>query len=82
KAILKINELPMRLFAGGFPPRPKKCGPGETFKQCVSSTCAEATCQKPVVGPGCSYDCATGCYCDKGFFRNARKLCVRRNQCP
>ncbi|KAG0432958.1 hypothetical protein HPB47_020365 [Ixodes persulcatus] len=63
-------------------PRPKRCPRNEMYRACVSSSCAEATCQKPTVGPACTADCRSGCFCEDGFFRNGAQLCVRRDQCP
>ncbi|KAH6942626.1 hypothetical protein HPB50_008644 [Hyalomma asiaticum] len=63
-------------------PRPKKCGRNEEWKECQSSTCAETTCQRPVTGPACTYDCLSGCFCRTGFFRNSQDVCVARNECP
>lgn len=65
-----------------FPPDPEDCGTNEVWKQCVSSTCAETTCKKRIVGPGCTYDCRYGCFCADGFYRNAEGNCVTVDQCP
>ncbi|KAL3218424.1 hypothetical protein MRX96_005932 [Rhipicephalus microplus] len=65
-----------------FPPDPADCGTNEVWKQCVSSTCAETTCTKRIVGPGCTYDCRYGCFCADGFYRNAEGNCVTVDQCP
>ncbi|XP_077525922.1 mucin-6-like isoform X2 [Haemaphysalis longicornis] len=65
-----------------FPPDPEECGANEEWKQCVSSTCAETSCKKRVIGPGCTYDCRYGCYCSEGFYRNAQGSCVTLDQCP
>ncbi|XP_002399668.4 uncharacterized protein LOC8038126 isoform X1 [Ixodes scapularis] len=58
------------------------CGENEVAKTCVSSSCAEATCDKPQIGPQCTLDCQTGCYCDHGFFRNGEHGCVTKEACP
>ncbi|CAN7940567.1 unnamed protein product, partial [Ixodes hexagonus] len=63
-------------------PTPKQCARGEEYKTCVSSSCAETTCQKPTLGPACTADCRNGCFCKEGFFRNSQKICVPRNKCP
>uniref|UniRef100_A0A023FSG0 Putative tick til 1 n=1 Tax=Amblyomma cajennense TaxID=34607 RepID=A0A023FSG0_AMBCJ len=62
--------------------RPKKCGRNEEFKECQSSSCAETSCKKPTIGPACTYDCVSGCFCSDGFFRNSQGACVTRNRCP
>ncbi|XP_075558553.1 serine protease inhibitor swm-1-like isoform X2 [Dermacentor variabilis] len=58
------------------------CGPNEEWKVCVSSSCAETTCEKRTLGPACTADCNRGCYCSEGFHRNAEKKCVTEDQCP
>ncbi|XP_072145888.1 mucin-6-like isoform X2 [Dermacentor andersoni] len=58
------------------------CGPNEEWKVCVSSSCAETTCEKRTLGPACTADCNRGCYCSEGFHRNAENKCVTEDQCP
>nr|XP_054923607.1 chymotrypsin-elastase inhibitor ixodidin-like [Dermacentor andersoni] len=67
---------------GGVHNGPGNCGLNEEYSTCKSSSCKEATCARPVVGPACTADCIQGCFCKKGFFRSVRRLCVPRNQCP
>uniref|UniRef100_A0A131XJQ8 Putative inducible metalloproteinase n=1 Tax=Hyalomma excavatum TaxID=257692 RepID=A0A131XJQ8_9ACAR len=58
------------------------CGTNEEWKVCVSSSCAETTCEKRTIGPACTADCQRGCYCSEGFYRNAQGACVTEDQCP
>ncbi|XP_018782776.1 PREDICTED: inducible metalloproteinase inhibitor protein-like [Bactrocera latifrons] len=60
---------------------PKSCPSHETYKPC---------------GPSCQTECATlnepclinyircpdGCYCDKGYARDANGACIPREKCP
>ncbi|XP_077525962.1 ixochymostatin-like [Haemaphysalis longicornis] len=82
--VVAVTAQGQRPSQGGgiFSNTPLKCGPGEAYSSCASSSCAEATCVKPEVGPICTADCRQGCFCRKGFFRNSRRQCVPRNQCP
>ncbi|KAH7943402.1 hypothetical protein HPB52_007805 [Rhipicephalus sanguineus] len=65
-----------------FMPEPQECGPNEVWKRCVSSSCAEASCREPTIGPDCTADCRHGCYCADGFYRNDERKCVALDQCP
>ncbi|XP_077525923.1 ixochymostatin-like [Haemaphysalis longicornis] len=65
----------------GFP-EPQPCGENEEWKRCVSGSCAETSCERPVVGPACTADCRYGCYCSEGFYRNAEGNCITLDQCP
>uniref|UniRef100_A0A023FYQ6 Putative tick til 3 n=1 Tax=Amblyomma parvum TaxID=251391 RepID=A0A023FYQ6_AMBPA len=58
-----------------------RCGRNEVYKRCVGSSCAEAKCWRPKVGPGCTRDCVSGCFCKKDFFRNKWRQCVRYKNC-
>ncbi|KAL1468003.1 hypothetical protein MTO96_041769 [Rhipicephalus appendiculatus] len=58
------------------------CHENEEWKMCVSSSCAEATCEKKTIGPECTLDCQQGCYCSGGFYRDFRGNCVREEHCP
>uniref|UniRef100_A0A4D5RUW2 Putative trypsin inhibitor like cysteine rich domain protein n=1 Tax=Ixodes scapularis TaxID=6945 RepID=A0A4D5RUW2_IXOSC len=46
---------------------PHRCGENEIYKSCTSSSCAEATCERPRVGPACTADCVYGCFCQRGM---------------
>uniref|UniRef100_A0A131Z3F9 TIL domain containing protein n=1 Tax=Rhipicephalus appendiculatus TaxID=34631 RepID=A0A131Z3F9_RHIAP len=82
---------PMALRAGNgwahWPHRPQwplwpRCGWGEVYKQCVSSSCGEKRCSE--IGrsrPGCTRDCASGCFCWNNLYRNKRGRCVPKWQC-
>ncbi|KAM7296284.1 mucin-6-like [Ixodes scapularis] len=65
-----------------WPPEPGQCGTGEVWKECVSGSCAEKSCRRRQVGPGCTLDCRYGCYCADGFYRNADGACVTIDECP
>uniref|UniRef100_A0A6G5A3X0 TIL domain-containing protein n=1 Tax=Rhipicephalus microplus TaxID=6941 RepID=A0A6G5A3X0_RHIMP len=59
-----------------------RCGRGEVYKQCVSSSCGEKRCSQ--IGqprPGCTRDCQSGCFCRKGLYRNSHRRCVPKWQC-
>ncbi|CAN7940559.1 unnamed protein product, partial [Ixodes hexagonus] len=58
------------------------CNDHEEIKTCVSSSCAELTCDVPQIGPQCTLDCQTGCYCSPGFYRNGEHGCVTKEECP
>ncbi|KAH8037886.1 hypothetical protein HPB51_018374 [Rhipicephalus microplus] len=60
----------------------QQCGTNEEWKVCVSSSCAETTCEKRTIGPACTADCRRGCYCSDGFHRNREGACVTADQCP
>lgn len=57
------------------------CGPNESFQECVSSSCAELTCDSPEPTDECTRDCETGCFCSSHFYRNSRRECVTLDQC-
>ncbi|CAN8007945.1 unnamed protein product [Ixodes pacificus] len=59
-----------------------QCADHEVYKTCVSSSCAEATCDRPRIGPACTEDCRRGCFCENRFYRNAERRCVTKLQCP
>ncbi|XP_077491187.1 ixochymostatin-like [Amblyomma americanum] len=60
----------------------RQCGKNEKWEECVSGSCAEKTCKNPVVGPSCTADCKSGCFCTDEFYRNDEGSCVARDQCP
>uniref|UniRef100_A0A023FRL4 Putative tick til 20 n=1 Tax=Amblyomma cajennense TaxID=34607 RepID=A0A023FRL4_AMBCJ len=67
---------------GGAEGHRRPCGTNEEWKECVSSSCSETTCEKRTLGPDCFSDCHQGCYCSTGFFRNSAGNCVTVDQCP
>uniref|UniRef100_A0A224YRJ8 TIL domain containing protein n=1 Tax=Rhipicephalus zambeziensis TaxID=60191 RepID=A0A224YRJ8_9ACAR len=66
-------------------PKPphKKCRQYEEYKKCVSGSCSEWKCKYLYKGwpDACTYDCASGCFCRKGYFRNYAKRCVLGYHC-
>ncbi|KAH9365787.1 hypothetical protein HPB48_004173 [Haemaphysalis longicornis] len=73
------------LYCTGWDNWPQECGPGQVFKSCVSSSCGEDRCgDDPVPSRfrACTLDCATGCFCDHGYYRRSSdNKCVRRADC-
>ncbi|CAN8030487.1 unnamed protein product [Ixodes persulcatus] len=59
-----------------------QCDDHEVYKTCASSSCAEATCDRPRIGRACTDDCRRGCFCKNRFYRNAERRCVTKLQCP
>uniref|UniRef100_A0A023G2U0 Putative tick til 10 n=1 Tax=Amblyomma triste TaxID=251400 RepID=A0A023G2U0_AMBTT len=68
-------------FPGPWPGRRLCRRKHEVYKRCVSGSCAEATCRKRHVGPFCTLDCQSGCFCKKGYHRNRHGQCVRWREC-
>ncbi|XP_077506459.1 ixochymostatin-like [Amblyomma americanum] len=61
---------------------PGDCGPNETWKECVSSSCAEKTCTRRFIPDFCTADCSFGCYCGDNYYRNSERHCVPVEECP
>uniref|UniRef100_A0A182WBB8 TIL domain-containing protein n=1 Tax=Anopheles minimus TaxID=112268 RepID=A0A182WBB8_9DIPT len=55
------------------------CKKGEVYQKCGSPCSSESRCgtRKPMCKPMCS----PGCYCVKGYARNANNVCVPQNMC-
>ncbi|KAL1467338.1 hypothetical protein MTO96_042262, partial [Rhipicephalus appendiculatus] len=75
-----LDQCPQRGTIASWPI--PSCRENEEWKVCVSSSCAEATCERKTIGPECTLDCQRGCYCSRGFYRNSQGNCVREDQCP
>ncbi|XP_054162915.1 zonadhesin-like [Oppia nitens] len=56
---------------------PKKCKKTEEYKEC-GNPCVEL-CNPPTI---CPYECESGCYCKKEYYRNKKGKCVPLNKCP
>ncbi|XP_029825278.3 cysteine-rich venom protein 6 [Ixodes scapularis] len=63
-------------------PPPPDCAENEVYKACTSSSCSEATCHHPQVGPACTADCIRGCFCKHRFYRDEQRNCVAKDLCP
>ncbi|XP_077527608.1 uncharacterized protein LOC144138978 [Haemaphysalis longicornis] len=63
-----------------WPPKPRKCGPNEIWKECVSPECAEQTCPPKNVD-ACTSLCSFDCYCADGFARDRRGICISVQDC-
>jgi hypothetical protein len=64
------------------------CGLYEVFEECGSSSCWEYTCNDVLIPLGerlmrpCTLDCAKGCKCHPGFYRNEESgECVNAEMC-
>uniref|UniRef100_A0A6G5A5T6 TIL domain-containing protein n=1 Tax=Rhipicephalus microplus TaxID=6941 RepID=A0A6G5A5T6_RHIMP len=66
-----------------WPPRQLCWKRNEEYKACVSGSCSEWNCQYLYKGwpTACTYDCASGCFCKEGYFRNRRGKCVLGYRC-
>ncbi|KAH7979914.1 hypothetical protein HPB49_011908 [Dermacentor silvarum] len=77
----EFMPLSVLLFFSKAQTTPQTCGENEIWKECVSSSCAEGTCEKPVPGPACTADCSYGCYCADSFYRHQGR-CISLEECP
>uniref|UniRef100_L7LQP6 Putative similar to chymotrypsin-elastase inhibitor ixodidin n=1 Tax=Rhipicephalus pulchellus TaxID=72859 RepID=L7LQP6_RHIPC len=59
------------------------CPLGQVYKTCESGTCGENKCYQLTTGSrACTFDCVTGCFCEKGLYRNEEGHCVLWFNCP
>ncbi|CAM9200588.1 unnamed protein product [Bubo scandiacus] len=59
----------------------RRCGAGQRFSDCVSSCPADCTAVGSAEGGPCRQDCAGGCECVPGLYRDGG-LCVPPSACP
>ncbi|CAM9200199.1 unnamed protein product [Bubo scandiacus] len=62
-------------------PAERRCGAGQRFSDCVSSCPADCTAVGSAEGGPCRQDCAGGCECVPGLYRDGG-LCVPPSACP
>lgn len=56
-----------------------ECGPNATYNLCGSA--CPATCARPIPPSICTLQCVPDCFCNRGFLKNNRGLCVPARQC-
>lgn len=78
--VLAIPIVAASYYPSGRVPQPRKCGPNEVWKECVSPECAEQTCPPKKVD-ACTSLCTFDCYCADGFARDRRGICISVQDC-
>lgn len=68
------NPLPLLIK-----PEEPKCGPNEIFRSCGNG--CPPTCENPQPDPFCTGHCVLGCFCQEGYLRNAKGVCVLEANC-
>lgn len=76
---MPLSECPAPKVASFVIPEESKCPQNEIFRSC--GTACPPSCADPHPSPICTRQCVIGCFCQQGFLRNAKGVCVPAANC-